>query len=49
MAGQIPFPDAGLNAIDPMKIRGIEKDVDPVLDAERTAAMIKDLQAKSKR
>ncbi len=32
-----------------LKIRGIEKDVDPVLDAERTAAIIKDLQAKSKR
>lgn len=29
-----------------LRIRAIEKDVDPVLDAERTAAMLKDLQAK---
>lgn len=35
--------------IDPdLRIRAIEKDVDPVLDAERTAVMLKELQAKSK-
>lgn len=32
-----------------LRIRAIEKDVDPVLDAERIAAMLKDLQAKSQR
>jgi peroxiredoxin Q/BCP len=32
-----------------LRIRAIEKDVDPVLDAERIAAMLKDLQAKSER
>jgi thioredoxin-dependent peroxiredoxin len=36
--------------VDPeLRIRAIEKDVDPVLDAERTAAMLKDLQARPKR
>lgn len=36
--------------LDPdLRIRAIEKDVDPVLDAERTASMLKDLQAKPKR
>jgi thioredoxin-dependent peroxiredoxin len=35
--------------VDPeLRIRAIDKDVDPVLDAERTAAMLKDLQAKSR-
>ena len=32
-----------------LRIRAIEKDVDPVLDAERVAAMLKDLQARSNR
>ena len=32
-----------------LRIRAIEKDVDPVLDAERIAEMLKDLQAISKR
>jgi peroxiredoxin Q/BCP len=36
--------------IDPeLRIRAIEKDVDPVLDAERTAAMIRNFQAKPAR
>lgn len=49
------MPSAGMSkrwtfVIDPdLRIRAIEKDVDPVLDAERTAALLKNLQSGSKR